>query len=595
MNPTPPKTSLQKRVVTAILAIGMVSVALGLMSVYFFGRASLEDAIGATYQELAEITARNLDHEIAHHLLDARTIAQTHDVVRVVEESNATYQGSTAREIARQLATVEKRWVGEQGVDAYLHALLTNEATAYLRAFDHDPGGGGNLHLQVLVTDAHGAAVAATRKPHHYDFSERPWWRSVMETGTPFVGGIEGPDEEGVLGFRIAYPIRRDDEVVGVLSMLHDAPRFFRAVTEVRVAKTDHTMLVDSDGLVLFCPLLAPAVHHLSPKLQALVLSDRSGWASSTEDLHHPGRLAITGYAPVARDFAGGKEAFGGKRWYIVTSQDPGEAFAPIYALLKWVALTGVLGALVIAGLGFVAARRIIRPLHELREGVERVSSGDLQHPIHVKSGDEIEALAASFNRMTEKLNASYTGLEAKIAERTRELESKNRELFALFAIVSTLNRLGHTDEGFADVIHKIMSTLHADAISLAVYGDAGAGDVGTDRGRLATYTFPTGSVDTGGAARALEVIETAARTDRVPVYIDDLRASPRFNLLERDLGYLSVAACPIMTKDGVVGVLHLLDRQPREYTSTERALVDSVVNQLAISIENLRLSRDSH
>lgn len=585
MNPTPPRTGFRKRVVAAILAIGIASVGLGLVSVYFIGRASLEDTIGTTYQELAEISARNLEHEVRRHLHDARTIAQTRDVVRVVAESNATYHGSTAQEIARQIAAVERRWVGEQGVDAYLHALLTNDATDSLRAFDHDPAGGGTLHLQILVTDAHGAAVAATRKPDHYDFSDQPWWRAVMETGAPQVGGIDGPDADGAYTFRIAYPVRQGGEVTGAVSMVHDAPRFFKAVTDMRVARTDHTMLVAADGKVLFCPILPVASHHLSPALQALVLHERSGWASSTEDLHHPGRLAITGYAPVAADFGDGS-AFGGGPWYVVTSQDPREAFAPIYALLKWVALTGILGALGVTVLGFVAARRIIRPIEELRAGVERVSAGDLAHPIHVTSGDEIEALAAAFNRMTEKLNASYTGLEGKIAERTRELESKNRELFALFAIVSTLNRLGHTDEGFADVIHKILVTLHADAVSLAVYADGRT---------LATYCYPAGSVDAGAAAGALEVIEAEVRTDREPLYIDDLRASPRFNLLERDLGYLGVASCPVVSKDGLVGVLHLLDRQPRTYTSTERALVESIVNQLAISIENLRLSREGH
>lgn len=583
MNPAPPKNGFQKRVVAAILVIGMASVALGLMSVYFIGRSALENAIGVTYQELADITARNLAQEIAQQVHDARTIAQTHDVIRVVGESNATYHGSTTGEIAGQIADVEARWVGEQGVDAYLHALLTNDATEYLRAFDHDPAGGGSLHLQILVTDAQGAAVAATRKPRHYDYSGRPWWRTVMESGTAYVSGIEGPDEEGAYTFQIAYPIRQGDAVVGVISMVHDAARFFRAVTDVHVARTDHTMLVSSDGTVLFCPVLPVASHHLSPGLAALVLRDRSGWTTSTEDLHHPGRLAITGHAPVAADFGAGS-VFGGKSWYIVTSQDPREAFAPVYALLRWVALTGTLGALGVAVLGFVAARRIIRPISELRAGVERVSAGDLTHPIHVTSGDEIEELAAAFNRMTEKLNASYSGLEAKIAERTRELESKNRELFALFAIVSTLNRLGHTDEGFADVIHKVMATLHADAVALAVYADGRT---------LATYCHPRGSVDVGAAAEALEVIEAAVRSERAAVFIADLRASPRFNLLERDLGYLGVASSPIVSKDGVVGVLHLLDRQPREHTATERALVDSIVNQLAISIENLRLSRD--
>ena len=582
MNPGLRKTGFQHRVVAAILVIGVVSVVLGLASVYFFGRASLEQAIGSTYQELAQITAGNLDDAIAHHVHEARTLALSSDVGRVVNESNLTYQGSTRQEIARQLATIEERWANDEGVDAYLHALLTNDATSYLKAIDQDTA--GNTHLQILVTDAHGAAVAATKKPRHYDFSGQPWWRAVMASGKPYISDVDESEEEGTHIFAIAYPVRRGDQVAGVLYMVHDAPRFFRLVTDMSVAHTDHTMLVNSDGVIIFCPILPIKSHHLSPHLQSLVLRDQGGWVASAEDIHYPGRLAINGFAPVGSTFKADAGEFGDKRWYIVTSQDPKEAFGPIYDLLKWVALTGLLGSLAIAAFGFVAARRLIRPIQTLREGVERVSAGNLEHTIQVTSGDEIEDLAAAFNHMTEKLKASYAGLEAKIAERTRELETKNRELFALYAIVSTLNRLGHTDEGFRDVLSKVMVTLRADAIALTVF---------SERGTLAFHVVPRGALEGDGPAHALEVLESQVRRDREGLYVDDLRNNARFNLLERDLGYLGLASVPIASKDGVLGVLHLLDRAPRVYTSTERALVESIVQQLAISIENLRLSRE--
>jgi two-component system NtrC family sensor kinase len=351
VNPGLRKTGFQHRVVAAILVIGVVSVVLGLASVYFFGRASLEQAIGSTYQELAQITAGNLDDAIAHHVHEARTLALSSDVGRVVNESNLTYQGSTRQEIARQLATIEERWANDEGVDAYLHALLTNDATSYLKAIDQDTA--GNTHLQILVTDAHGAAVAATKKPRHYDFSGQPWWRAVMTSGKPWIGDVVMSEEEGTHIFAIAYPIRRGDQVAGVLYMVHDAPRFFRLVTDMSVAHTDHTMLVNSDGVIIFCPILPIKSHHLSPHLQSLVLRDQGGWVASAEDIHYPGRLAINGFAPVGSTFKADAGEFGDKRWYIVTSQDPKEAFGPIYDLLKWVALTGLLGSLAIAAFGW--------------------------------------------------------------------------------------------------------------------------------------------------------------------------------------------------------------------------------------------------
>jgi two-component system NtrC family sensor kinase len=582
--PTPPRRGLQRRVVAAILAIGVASVVLGLSAVFFLGRSALEETIGTTYQELAEITARNLDDAVADHVREARTITLTANVLRVVGESNLTYQGSTAQEIARQLATIESRWAHDEGVDAYLHALLTNEATDFLRTVDQT-GDRQSVHLQILVTDAHGAAVAATRKPRHYDYSGDDWWQTVMRTGQPFIGDIVASDEEGAAyAFPIAYPIRRGGQVIGVLYMVHDAPAFFRLVTSMRVGRTDHTMLVSSDGVIIFCPVLPVKSHHLSERLQSMVLRDRGGWVASVEDVHYPGRISINGFAPVAGTFDTDRTNYGGKRWYIVTSQDPKEAFGPVYMLLKWVALTGLLGALVISVVGYVAARRIVRPLHALREGVERIAAGNLDHTIEVTSGDEIEALGTAFNQMTEKLRASYSGLEAKIAERTRELETKNRELFALYAIVSTLNRLGHTDEGFRDVLSKVMVTLHTDAVALTVLGE---------RGPVASHAAPRGALEGPDATHALGQLETLVRRDRQPLYVDDLRTDTRFNLLERELGYLGLAAYPIVVRETIRGVLYLLDRDPRVFTATERALIESIAGQLAMSLENLRLSRE--
>lgn len=585
MNPISHKTGFQQRVVVAILAVGVVSVALGLISVYFLGRASLEKSIGSTYQNLAEVTAGNLEKEVRWNLNEARTLALSRDLVRVVSDSNQTYAGSSPEDTARQLAAVESRWANDQGVDAYLHALLTNPGTAFLREFANQEEG-GPTRVQILVADAHGAVVAATNKPGHFDFSKQDWWRTVMETGLPYLSDIEAVGDGERYTFSVAQPIRKDSssKPIGVLYMSNEAGEFFRLVTDVKVGQTDHTMLVSSGGLILFCPVLPIKSHNLSPLLQSLVLKQQSGWVTSTEDVHYPGRRSINGFAPVSITFTADPHNFGGKHWYIVTSQDPKETFAPILGLLKWVALTGVLGALVIAFLGFVVARRIIRPIHALREGVERVAAGDLDYTISVHTGDEIEDLATSFNHMGEKLKASYSGLEAKISERTRELEAKNRELFALYAIASTLNQVSRTQSGFLDALNKIIVTVHTDAIALSVFGEAGKPD---------TYTAPKGALEEKPARAALATLEEHVRKENSPLVVADLRGNAHFNLLERDLGYLGVASMPISVKSQMLGVLHFLTREPRQYSATERTLISSIVNQLGVSIENARLSKE--
>lgn len=70
----------------------------------------------------------------------------------------------------------------------------------------------------------------------------------------------------------------------------------------------------------------------------------------------------------------------------------------------------GLVGVVIIALAGAMAAtsfliRGMTRPIALLSQGVERVSSGDLETKLAIQSGDEFESFANSFNGMLEQLN----------------------------------------------------------------------------------------------------------------------------------------------------------------------------------------------
>ncbi len=95
------------------------------------------------------------------------------------------------------------------------------------------------------------------------------------------------------------------------------------------------------------------------------------------------------------------------------------------------------LGFIIIAALsvGFFVHRLVYVPLRDLEAGAKRLSSGNLDQMIPVRSDDELGQLAASFNAMTVALRNSEAQLrewghtlEQKVEERTQALRIAEAE-----------------------------------------------------------------------------------------------------------------------------------------------------------------------
>ena len=86
--------------------------------------------------------------------------------------------------------------------------------------------------------------------------------------------------------------------------------------------------------------------------------------------------------------------------------------------------------AIILAGiLGLLVSNSILRPIQALQRGAQIIGKGDLHYRIGIDAHDEIGQLAVAFNEMTSKLKESYSGLEDKVREKTRELAQKVDEI----------------------------------------------------------------------------------------------------------------------------------------------------------------------
>jgi signal transduction histidine kinase len=87
------------------------------------------------------------------------------------------------------------------------------------------------------------------------------------------------------------------------------------------------------------------------------------------------------------------------------------------------VLLLAVLFFAVAAG-AFPVVRRLTRRLESLKRGVERFGAGELDHRVDVNGRDEVAAVASSFNRAAERVEALVRSHKSLLANASHELRS---------------------------------------------------------------------------------------------------------------------------------------------------------------------------
>lgn len=392
------KKSLRRRVVVSILVVAILSWVIGLISIYIFGKETIEQSIGANFQELASQTGKKIELIISHRIYEIKTLSSLELIRSVVEEANL--KRGTGK---KRLPDIKK---GEDGsIFVYVFKFSDKGVADYLRGLmDNDP------KEYLVLTDEKGLLVASTRKLPKSDFSADTWWKKALNKEDIYVSDIHYDEVIDDFALTMSSPVIKDGIPRGVLSITRSRDLLFKNVILVKAGKTDHTMLASSDSKIIFCPIFPPGTHLLD-KLAKAIFKDKPGWAITNADVHYPGRNSINGFAPVGITFSE-EDNFGGKRWYIFTSQNPTETYASISVLFKWVTLTGLFGTSALAVLGFYLTRRIINPIKELHKGMEVIGEGNLDYRLDIKTGDEIQDLADRFNEMADRVRSSYSTLE---------------------------------------------------------------------------------------------------------------------------------------------------------------------------------------
>lgn len=204
-------------------------------------------------------------------------------------------------------------------------------------------------------------------------------------------------------------------------------------VSRIRVGAAGYAYVVDASGRLVSHPDISLVLQNTDfsslPQVRAALTPD----AHTIGEVRDPregrdraGRAVLAAFAPIPT-----------LGWIVFVEQPFTDAYAPLYSFTARMGLLLLLGLVLSVLAGLLLARRMVTPIKALQAGATQIGAGALDHRIEVKTGDELEALAGEFNRMAARLRDSYSGLEQKVSERTRELAAANEAKSRFLAAAS--------------------------------------------------------------------------------------------------------------------------------------------------------------
>ena len=253
-------------------------------------------------------------------------------------------------------------------------------------------------------------------------------------------------------------------------------------------------------------------------------------------------------------------------------------------AHLRWIQVAFFASVLVLLAIDSLLVQKFVgTPLSALGSTAERIGRGDLNTPVEVTGPREIEHLAHSFDTMRAQLKASQQELiawteelEARVAQRTRELEA----LYEISREVSSRLDINHVLRSVTD---KAQELLGGEVAALCLL-DEGSGQI-------------LGLGALSGPQRALYADRVSAqRSPAAQVLTGDRALQCGVGRCAGSCGILAAPfrvshlAAPLWVGERVTGALCVGSPTKRYFSDEAAMLLTKLADSAAIALENARL-----
>ncbi len=406
------------------------------------------------------------------------------------------------------------------------------------------------------------------------NWNDYPFVKYAQTTlGRAGISGLleRGPDGHPAVGIALALHSKESGPPSGTLllffKIVPDQDSQFNQVFSSVIPTAGVTYLVDNQNYILFHPDTSRSgtpYTGATPWYDLGVDEDGVGWVRERQqDL-------VMSYGPVIAT---------PDTWYIVREQSWQALMTPSLGYRRFLLFLLALGVIVPTLVVAFGVNHITRPIEDLIYAAKSVAGGQFNRRITANTGDELQELADQFNVMTVKLQESYSTLEQRVAERTRQLSTVN-------AIANVASQSLDLEEILTDALEK--------TLELTILEAGAAYKVDRINQSLVLMAYHGIPVDQVREITHLnlaedENLERLFSTEILEIDLHELPAGKMQHLLE-EIGIHRLVILPLIAHSQPTGYFCLGAYEERGIPESDLSLLRAIGQQIGIAIENALL-----